>query len=335
LRSRKASRVSERPLGHHRPHAEGLEVVDEQDVGLAARREAAHGVVDAVVAGGVDRRYLDRGDRVDAAADGEPDALVDVPDLGGLERVEDVGAEHEVVRAGAVLGDRLLQRLLVARDARLAHRDHHPGADAGERLLGGHGLVVGGDAHGGVAADLALGEPGAVAHDHLAGLERALAEVADDRVLLGVRDERRLLEADAAGPRLDGAQVVAAEAVGRAREAELEVLQVEPSTGTWSSTVIGVRRRCMWVSISPGVRYAPPASITVVPGPTWASTSPAATIVSPTTVTPPARTSPMKTSTTFPLSTASVASRWPSSTSSASTRPANCAMSPPRQTVPA
>ena len=98
-------------LGGHLParqddlSAEVGQVGDNEDIRVATGGDLADLAADAEVLGGVDRRHLDRGHRRHAPADGMAHGAVHVAFADQRGRVRVVGAEQEVARVEAHLGD--------------------------------------------------------------------------------------------------------------------------------------------------------------------------------------------------------------------------------------
>ena len=90
-------------VGQHEVRAHLREVLDEQDVGAAARRDRADVVAAADVLGRVDRRHLDRHQRVDPGAIAVRTAWSRWPTVGERLGVHVVGDEQRVARVDAVL----------------------------------------------------------------------------------------------------------------------------------------------------------------------------------------------------------------------------------------
>ena len=88
-----------RPSASTRCGRKSAQVLDEEDVGEAAGRDRAELVAEAEVLGAVERRHLDRDERVDALLDRPPDDAVHV--AVGDDRVREhvVGDEEAVARS--------------------------------------------------------------------------------------------------------------------------------------------------------------------------------------------------------------------------------------------
>ena len=137
-------------VGQHQVRAHLREVLDEQDVRAAARGDRADVVAAAHVLGGVDRRHLDRHQRVDPRGDRGPHGVVEVADRGERLGVHVVGDEQRVARVDAVLEQHRGELLDVVPRRALAQLHPHPGAQLGQRVAAQHGLVVGVHAGGDV-----------------------------------------------------------------------------------------------------------------------------------------------------------------------------------------
>ena len=150
----------EHELGH-----EGLEVVEDEDVGPPARRDRAE-VVEAVVGGRVERRHHDRVLRRQAERDGIADDRVDVPVVGDVLRLAVVGAERHPVRP--VLErerQRARARLRALEASRISSQS--PARRRSRPSSSGRRLVVGLDPRRRVGVERLAGETGRVAVDVL------------------------------------------------------------------------------------------------------------------------------------------------------------------------
>ena len=162
------------PVGEHAVRAEVAEVLDEQDVGEPAGRDRAEIVAEIEVFGAVQRRHLDRDQRVDAFFDRAPQHAVHV--TVGDDRVgqDVVGDEQAVARVHTVLGEHRRESGDVAEGRALAELHPHPGAQFRERVLPRGGLVARVDTGGDVRLQAVVAHTGEapVACDRLAGFER-------------------------------------------------------------------------------------------------------------------------------------------------------------------
>ena len=130
-------------VGQHEVRAHLRQVLHEQDVRAAAGGDRADVVAAAHVLGRVDRRHLDRDQRVDPGGDRRPHGVVEVAHGGERLGMHVVGDEQRVARVDAVLQQHRGELLDVVPRRALAQLDPHPGAQLGQGVAAQHGLVVG------------------------------------------------------------------------------------------------------------------------------------------------------------------------------------------------
>ena len=130
---------------------EGFQILEENHVGPASRRQGPH-AIEAIVAGRVCRGEPKGEGRVKPARDADPQMFVQVSDLGEVRRISVVRREHEpVLPTGGGKGKKGFE---VVFRAPLAHLDEHAEAEFFLRFFQVGALVIGFDPRGGVGEEL-------------------------------------------------------------------------------------------------------------------------------------------------------------------------------------